>query len=151
MIRTPRYRGGVGAPNYAAAMLGEVDLPDVVAEVVEVFDRYEAALVANDLETLDALFWDSPLVVRFGPEGRQQGIEAIRAHRAALAFQTLPRRLRHRVVTTFGCDVAVVTVEFLPDGHPGVVGRQTQTWGRTERGWQVVDAHVSWLDGRPPV
>jgi len=130
-------------------VLGEVDLPDVVAEVRAAFDRYEAALVANDLATLDALFWDSPLVVRFGPEGRQQGIEAIRAHRRSIPRQTLPRQLRNTVITTFGRDVAVVTTEFVPLGRDEV-GRQTQTWGRTAAGWQVVDAHVSWLDGRAP-
>lgn len=130
-------------------MLGEVNLPDVVAEVRDAFDRYETALVANDLAALDALFWASPLVVRFGPEGRQQGIEAIRAHRSSVSFQTLPRRLRNLVVTTFGRDVAVVTTEFLLEGR-AEVGRQTQTWGRTAAGWQVVDAHVSWLDGRAP-
>ena len=130
-------------------MLGPVNQPAVVAEVRSAFTRYEAALVANDLDTLDELFWSSPLVVRFGPEGRQQGIEAIRAHRRSLPFQTLPRDLRHVVVTTFGEDVAVVTAEFLPHGRPEV-GRQTQTWGRTDTGWRVLDAHVSWLDGLAP-
>lgn len=130
-------------------MLGPVNLEDVVAEVSAAFERYEAALVANDLDTLDALFWSSPLVVRFGPEGRQQGIEAIRAHRRRVPFQTLPRDLRNVVITTFGTDMAVATAEFVPHGR-SEVGRQTQTWARTAEGWQVVDAHVSWLGGIAP-
>jgi len=39
---------------------GQVNLPNVVAEVAAVFRRYETALVGNDIEVLDALFWDSP-------------------------------------------------------------------------------------------
>ena len=33
----------------------EIDLPEVLAEVGEAFARYEAALVGNDVATLDAL------------------------------------------------------------------------------------------------
>ena len=49
----------------------EIDMPDVVAEVRGAFNRYEQALVSNDVETLDALFRDDPRTVRFG------GTEAI--------------------------------------------------------------------------
>ncbi|HEV8464863.1 MAG TPA: AtzH-like domain-containing protein, partial [Pseudolabrys sp.] len=34
----------------------EIDLPDIVAEVRAAFDRYEKALVTNDVPTLDELF-----------------------------------------------------------------------------------------------
>ena len=34
----------------------EIDLPEVVAEVREAFERYEQALVTNDVATLDTLF-----------------------------------------------------------------------------------------------
>jgi len=36
----------------------DVDLPDVVAEVRAAFERYEKALVSNDVATLDELFRD---------------------------------------------------------------------------------------------
>lgn len=36
----------------------ETDRPDVVAEIAEVFARYETALVANHLAVLDELFSD---------------------------------------------------------------------------------------------
>ena len=55
--------------------------PEVVAEVQAAFDRYEAALMANDLAALDALFWPNPLTVRFGPGQNLYGIEAIAAFR----------------------------------------------------------------------
>ena len=44
----------------------EINIPEVVAEVTEAFMRYERALIANDVGTLDALFWDSPHTLRFG-------------------------------------------------------------------------------------
>ena len=48
------------AVGAAAGRIGgepmEIDLPEVVAEVREAFERYEKALVTNDVATLDALF-----------------------------------------------------------------------------------------------
>src|SRR5260221_341580 len=43
-----------------------VNLPEVVAEVTAVFQRYEKALNDNDVAVLDELFWDAPQVVRYG-------------------------------------------------------------------------------------
>jgi uncharacterized protein (TIGR02246 family) len=125
------------------------DIAEVVDEVAAVFDRYEEALVANDLDTLTELFWDDGRVVRFGPEGSQYGAAAVEAHRRAQVRQTLPRTLRERRITTFGTDTASVTVEFIPHGHD-VVGRQSQLWVRSAAGWRVVAAHVSWEGGRAP-
>jgi len=126
-----------------------VDRPEVVEEVRAAFDRYERALLANDIDTLDAFFWRSPSVVCFGPDTRQQGWEEISAHRRSLPYQTLPRTCATLVVTTFGADLAVVTTEFLPGGSHAV-GRQSQTWARLGDGWRVVSAHVSWQDGIAP-
>ncbi len=47
----------------------EINLPDVVAEVAAAFARYEAALTGNDVATLDAAFWDSAAVIRYGIGG----------------------------------------------------------------------------------
>ena len=44
----------------------DINLPDVVAEVTVAFARYEAALVANQVEVLDELFWNSPHTLRYG-------------------------------------------------------------------------------------
>ncbi|MHC5825829.1 MAG: AtzH-like domain-containing protein, partial [Nostoc sp.] len=38
----------------------------VVAEVTELYLKYEEALGNNNLEVMDSLFWDAPEVVRFG-------------------------------------------------------------------------------------
>ena len=44
----------------------DIDLPEVVAEVREAFERYEKALVANDVAALDALFHDDARTIRYG-------------------------------------------------------------------------------------
>ncbi len=38
-------------------------LPEVVAEVRDLFERYERALVDRNVEVLDATFWDSPYTI----------------------------------------------------------------------------------------
>jgi ketosteroid isomerase-like protein len=121
-----------------------VNDPAVVEEVGALFARYERALMANDLDTLDAMFWNSAHTVRFGLADIQYGFDAISAFRRGQAQAAPPRRLRNTVVTTFGADLATVTTEFVPDGSTAV-GRQSQTWVRLPDGWRVVSAHVSWL------
>jgi hypothetical protein len=44
----------------------EIDLPEVMAQVRAAFERYEKALVSNDVATLDELFRDDPRTVRYG-------------------------------------------------------------------------------------
>jgi hypothetical protein len=122
----------------------QVNDPDVVAEVTEAFAAYEAALMANDLEALDALFWQSPLVIRFGPGQNLYGIEAIAAFRLARAGGSPQRTLFNTVITTFGKDVATANTEFQREGA-AKPGRQSQTWARFDDGWRVVSAHVSLL------
>ena len=43
-----------------------VDDPNVKAEVEAAFARYEAALVSNDVATLNELFHDDPRTLRYG-------------------------------------------------------------------------------------
>jgi len=122
----------------------EINRPDVLAEVRAVFDRYEVALVTNDVDTLDELFWASPLTVRYGLGENLYGRDAIVAFRRARSPLNLARTLRNTVITTFGADFATASTEFLrPPGT--AVGRQMQTWMRTAAGWRVVAAHVSLL------
>jgi hypothetical protein len=44
----------------------EVDIPEVLSELVATFAAYERALTGNDIETLNELFWNDPLTVRYG-------------------------------------------------------------------------------------
>ena len=123
----------------------EVNLPDVVAEVAAAFTRYEAALVSNDVATLDALFWDSPHTIRYGVTEVLYGSAEIQAFRAGRPSAGLARSLERTVITTFGRDAATASTLFRR--APGKLGRQMQTWMRLPEGWRVVAAHVSVMDG----
>ena len=119
-----------------------VNLSETVAEIEAVFQRYETALVNNDIEMLDKLFWDSPLTLRYGITENLYGIEAIRAFRVARNPNGLRRMLSNTVITTYGMDFATVNTEF-HRRDPSQSGRQSQTWVRFSQGWQIVAAHVS--------
>lgn len=127
----------------------QINRPEVVAEVTAAFEHYEAALVANDVDTLIELFWDDPRTVRYGIDEEHVGHGDIAAYRRTQAIATPPRQLRNTVITTFGDDVATADTEFVPDGSDAR-GRQSQTWIRTADGWRVASAHVSWHAGRRP-
>ncbi len=119
----------------------EIDLPDVVAEVSAEFRTYETALMANDVETLNALFWDNPATVRFGVKEELYGWAAVANYRRGRP-PAVPRQLLRTRITTFGRDTAVAVTEYLEEGARQV-GRQTQTWVRMDVGWRIVNAHVS--------
>ena len=124
----------------------EINLPVVLAEVTAAFNRYEAALVGNDVQALDCLFWDSPHTVRFGATENLYGYEAIANFRANRSPLNLARTLMNTRITTYGRDMAVANTEFRRSAS-GATGRQSQTWMRTPAGWRVVAAHVSVLAG----
>jgi Protein of unknown function (DUF3225) len=121
----------------------QVDLPEVVAEVKAAFARYEKALVANDVETLDALFHDDARTIRYGGAEILYGYGEIKAFRAARSAHGLERTLSKTVITTYGRDFAVASTLFHRPTMSGKVGRQMQTWVRFAEGWRVVAAHVS--------
>jgi hypothetical protein len=124
----------------------EVDLPEVVAEVRAAFERYEAALVSNDVATLDELFRHDGRTIRYGLAENLYGHEEVAAFRAARPPVSLMRTRSRTVVTTYGRDFAVASTLFHRDSAPGKVGRQMQTWVRFAEGWRVVAAHVSLID-----
>lgn len=123
-----------------------VNDPAVLAEVEAVFARYEHALVANDVAALDALFWPDARTIRYGGGESLYGFAAIAAFRAARPPAGLDRTLDDVVITTFGRDFATCSTLFHRPAAPGRVGRQMQSWVRTDEGWRVVAAHVSVID-----
>ena len=123
-----------------------VNIPEVVAEVSAIFARYEMALVGNDVETLNALFWRDPRVLRYGIGESLYGHEAIAGFRAARPVADLDRDLFNTVITTFGRDFATANTEYRRKAS-GKVGRQSQTWVRFPEGWRIVAAHVSFPAG----
>jgi hypothetical protein len=121
----------------------EIDLPDVVAEVKAVFERYEAAIMANDVEALGAMFHSDPRTIRYGAGENLYGYCEIAAFRSARSPVGLARTLSKTVITAYGRDLAVASTLFHRASAPGKIGRQMQTWVRFSDGWKVVAAHVS--------
>jgi hypothetical protein len=122
----------------------EINIPEVVAEVERAFQRYERALVANDIAELDALFWKSPHTLRYGVTENLYGYDAIAAFRMNRPAINLARNLMNTVITTYGRDFGAANSEFRRIGATAT-GRQSQVWLRTEAGWRIVAAHVSLL------
>jgi hypothetical protein len=109
----------------------QVNLPEVKAEVEAAFARYETALMANDVETLQSLFWNSPHTIRYGISEILYGWQEIGGFRAARSPVGL----------------ATASTLFHRATVPGKVGRQQQSWARFDDGWHIVAAHVSLIDG----
>lgn len=125
-----------------------VNDPKVVAEVTAAFQRYETALVGNDVATLNELFWKSPLTLRFGLFENLYGHDAITGFRQGRPTIDLSRTLKQTIITAYGTDFATANTEFVRTDS-GRAGRQSHTWVRMPEGWRIVAAHVSWLTEPP--
>lgn len=121
-----------------------INLPEVVDEVRAVFDRYEAALTANDVRVLEELFWNAPQTTRYGVGENLYGWEEISAFRRARRTGPFRRSLMRTTITTYGRDFATANTEYRREGHDRP-GRETKTLLRTAQGWRIVSAHVSLL------
>jgi hypothetical protein len=120
--------------------------PNTIAELRELYPRYEQALVTNDVETLLNMFWASPYVIRYGPTESLYGIDEIEAFRKARSPANLARTIQRLDIVAFGTDFASITVVFEREVDGRVTrGRQSQTWARLPGGWRIVFAHVSLL------
>ena len=125
----------------------DVDLPEVVAEVRAAFERYEQAVVTNDVDTLDTLFRRDDRTIRYGIQENLYGHEEIAAFRAGRSPIGVERTRSRTVITAYGRDCAVASTLFHRAAMGGKkVGRQMQTWVRFPDGWRVVAAHVSIID-----
>jgi hypothetical protein len=120
------------------------NIPEVVAEVRERFERYEQALIDKNVDVLDATFWDSPYTIRYAMNEHGYGFAQIHAHRVARppGPGTKEKRIRLEILT-LGRDLATVNLEYKVRGREKI-GRQSQTWVRfPDLGWKVIAAHVS--------
>ena len=124
----------------------DVDSPDVVAEVTAAFDRYEKALVTNDVAVLDAIFREDSRTIRYGATENLYGFDEIAAFRSGRPSVGLERTLSKTVITTYGRDFAVASTLFSRPSTGQRIGRQMQTWVRFPEGWRVVAAHVSLME-----
>ena len=122
----------------------QINDPAVVAELAALHETYEAALVGNDVATLDSLFWDSPHSIRYGVAENLHGTEEIRAFRKGRPAINLARTITRLDIMTLGHTAGIVNLEFARSmGGTLRSGRQTQFWFRFDDGWKIVSAHVS--------
>jgi len=124
----------------------QINLPDVIQELAELYPQYETALVENDVETLVSMFWASPHVMRYGVTENLYGHDELEAFRKARPATNLKRTVTRLEMVSFGRDYASITLEFKRDTPSSVVhGRQSQVWVRLPEGWRIASAHVSLL------
>ena len=126
------------------------NIPEVVAEIRTLFERYEQALVGRNVEVLDATFWNSPHTIRLANNEHGYGFDRIHAHRVARPPGPGTKEKRYRLdILTLGRDIAGVTLVYKVRGKD-MTGRQSQTWVRfPDVGWKVVSAHVSAISEQP--
>ena len=122
----------------------QVNEPQALAELTAAFEAYERALLGNDIEGLNRLFWESPLTLRYGVRELLYSHAEIAKFRRDRGAIDQRRTLRNTRLTTFGRDFGTANTEYLPHGSERI-GRQSQTWVRTPEGWKIVCAHVSFL------
>jgi hypothetical protein len=120
----------------------EINIPEVVAEVTAAFQRYERALVVNDVEVLDSLFWNNANTLRFGIAENLYGYDAIASFRGSRPPMDLTRELKNTKIVSYGRDFATANTEFQRVGS-SMTGRQSHVWVRTGEGWRIAAAHVS--------
>jgi len=124
----------------------KINAPEIVEELRALYPRYEAALVTNDVDTLMAMFWSGPEVMRFGATENLYGPEELGAFRKGRLAANLAREVKRLDIVTFGDDFGSITLQFEREGASGLVhGRQSQVWVRMPEGWRIVSAHVSFL------
>lgn len=120
------------------------NIPEIVEELRERFERYEQALIDKNVDVLDSTFWESPLATRLAMHEHGYGFDEIHAHRVARPPGPGIKEERVRLdILSLGRDFGHVSLEFKVRGQ-NLIGRQTQTWARLpDVGWKVVFAHVS--------
>jgi len=121
--RIGNHKHHVREGSHSGILGMEIDLPDVAAEVRAAFARYERALVANDVETLDALsatIPDDPFRRHREPV-RLPGDHGVSAARSPVG---LARTLGKTVITAYGRTYCGRLDLFYRETLPGKVGRQ---------------------------
>ena len=120
----------------------EINNPKIVAEVTEAFMTYEKAVLANDVEMMNELFWNDEKTLRYGPNGTLVSHAALSAFRRSRDIGAWERTLKDTYIVTFGRDFAVANTESTRSTADGI-NRQSQAWVRMPEGWRIVSAHVS--------
>jgi ketosteroid isomerase-like protein len=114
----------------------------VEAEIRTAFDRYEAALMANNIDTMMDLFWDDSRTVRLTAHGGAYGADEIAAFRQARDTADIARTLTRVEITALSEDIGYANAEYRRTGS-GRIGAQSHLWIRAPQGWKIASAHVS--------
>ena len=124
--------------------MDEINIPEIVAEVTAAHNRYDQALADNNVKILNEMFWNSPHTLRYGITENLYGHDQISGFRQARAQDNFAREVLKVTFTTYGRNFATTNIEFTR-GSSDRLGRQSQTWLRTDDGWRIVAAHVSFM------
>ncbi|GAA3636485.1 hypothetical protein GCM10022200_19790 [Microbacterium awajiense] len=113
----------------------------VPSDLFTAFEDYERAILANDLDTLDAMFAPGPDTMRGDAAGLLIGhdaISAFRGVRGGVAAREI-ERIEYRPLAA-GAALLVSVSRYLDGG----TGLQTQLWQRgTDGAWRITAAHVT--------
>ncbi|MET4783134.1 AtzH-like domain-containing protein [Glaciihabitans sp. UYNi722] len=112
----------------------------VPSGLLDAFWDYDAALMQNDVDKLDAAFLASASTLRGDGTMVIVGFDATSDFRASRT--AVPTRLVRRIhVRVEEDDLALIIAEVA--STTGTPGQQTQLWRRVDGGWKVSAAHVT--------
>jgi len=124
-------------PADARAGAVPVDMP---AGLLDAFETYERAIMANDLDALDAAFAPGDETMRGDAAGLLVGHDAISAFRGVRGGVP-PRTIERIEYRELAPDVAlIVSISRYVGGGTGL---QTQVWQRSGDSWLITAAHVT--------
>lgn len=116
---------------------GADSIPD---DLRAAFDRYERAILANDVDVLDEMFAPGPQTLRGDGAGLLVGHEAISAFRGVRGGVP-PREIERIEYRPLADGVALLVSVSRYRG--GGTGLQTQLWQRIDGRWLITAAHVT--------
>ncbi|QEV98727.1 DUF3225 domain-containing protein [Microbacterium caowuchunii] len=118
-------------------MTAVFDIPD---DLFSAFDRYERAVLDNDLAVLDEMFATGPGTMRGDGAGLLVGHDTISAFRGVRGG--VPPREIERIEYRPLADGVALLVS-VSRYHGGGTGLQTQLWQRQDDRWVITAAHVT--------
>ena len=121
----------------------EINHPQTLTELTTQFNRYQQAIIDNDIGVLNELFWNHTLTIRYGIGENLYGHAEIASFRSARDPKSVVRVIGKSVATSYGRDAGTTNIEFTLGSRNG---RQSQAWIRMPEGWRIVAAHVSYSD-----
>ncbi|WP_448231687.1 AtzH-like domain-containing protein [Microbacterium lacticum] len=129
------------SPEFCAGTRAEGGtVTQIPTELQQAFDAYEAAILANDLDALDAAFAPGAQTLRGDGAGLLVGHDAISAFRGVRGGVP-PRTIERIEYRPLGDDAALlVSVSRYAGGGTGL---QTQLWQREDGRWLITAAHVT--------